>query len=144
VFRPCSPRGSSWPAEYRSDAVELYRLFELGTITKQEMQLRLATKHPQHPLPDERTMRRWAHEDYRHLPEQRRHFFRTQALDPHGVQQRVLGSPPVCQYLPIQMTAPSNVFRIEELFQPIMNYVVVLAMIRTAASVCDRVGKSLN
>ena len=42
VIRPCEPRGSSWSADYRAYAVELYRQFEAGRITKEEMQLLLA------------------------------------------------------------------------------------------------------
>jgi len=108
------------------------------------MELTLWDMFPGYPVPHERTLRRWAHEKYPDLPEQRHHFFGTQALDPHGVQQQVLVSPPVCQYPPLQMIAPSNVFRIEDLSYPIMNFVVALVMIRTAAAVVDFVGRSLD
>jgi len=81
VFRPCSPRGSEWPPDYRACAVELHREFEAGVITKQEAQIRLADKFPDYELPDERTWRRWAREKYSDLPERRRQFFNPQEAD---------------------------------------------------------------
>jgi hypothetical protein len=81
VFRPCSPRGSEWPSDYRAYAVELHREFEAGVITKQEAQLRLADKFPDYDLPDDRTWRRWAREKYSDLPERRRQFFNPQEAD---------------------------------------------------------------
>ena len=144
VIRPCEPRGSSWPADYRSYAVELHRKIEAGTITKQEAQLRLANRYPRYDLPDERTWRRWAHEKYRDLPEQRSQFFSAQAADPEHIRHQVLVTPSVYPLLPVHIRAPSMVFQIEELFRPMMNIVVALAMMRVAVSVGDYVGKSLN
>jgi len=123
--------------------VELERLVEAGIITKEEMQNRLGDMFPEQKRdpPHERTVRRWKRKKYRDLPEQRRHFFETQAMDPDRVQEQILVTPQAYPYPMPRMPSPSRPPRIEELFQPIMNFVVMLAMIRTAASVCDRLGK---
>lgn len=135
-----------WPADYRSDAVELYRKYEAGVITKAEMELRLGAKYPGYDIPDKRTLRRWAHEKYRDLPERRRRFLKAQAVDERCVQQHVLAAPLLYSSLPHWTPAPSmpSQIKIEELFQPVINFAVALTMMRLAVSVGNYVGKSLN
>lgn len=53
----------------------------MGVITRQEMQIRLGDKFPDYELPDERTLRRWAHEKYCDLPERRNQYLNPQEMD---------------------------------------------------------------
>ena len=144
VIRPCEPRGSSWSADYRAYAVELYRQFEAGRITKEEMQLLLANRYPRPDLPDERTLRRWAHEKYRDLPEKRREFFETQAIGEYSAQQQVLATPWVHQSLRPLRTRSFMLSGIEWLCSLMMNFVVALSMIQAMAYVSNYVGESPN
>ncbi len=73
MYMPQS-RGVWWLADFRADAVLLYREYEAGTITKEEMWDSLAQKYPQFGLPHMRTLRGWAHGDWGDLPERRIRF----------------------------------------------------------------------
>jgi len=89
MVRACSPRGPELPAEYRSCVVELHRQFEAGIISIAELQCGLSEKYPEKDLPDQRTLRRWAHESYPDLPEQREQLLRGQGVEASSVQSTV-------------------------------------------------------
>ena len=52
-----------------------------GVISKGEMETQLAKKYPQYDISHERTLRRWAHQKCRELPEQRHKLLGPQQLD---------------------------------------------------------------
>lgn len=139
TIRACSPRGSEWPADYISDLVELYRQLEAGTITIEELECQLSGKYPGEDLPDRRTMRRWAHEKYRDLPERRQQLMGPQAIRTNSVQQ-VLGTPQVYRPWPVWVRVPSTPYRISELAKPVMQLAVALTMLRVAASMSEHIG----
>ncbi len=129
VVRACSPRGSEWPAEYRLYAVELHRQFEAGIISKAEVQIRLADRYPSYEIPDERTLRRWAHERYPDLPEQREQLLRGQGVEASRVQSTVLAIPQPFRTRPVEIPRASAPSRIGELLRAIMPFVVASTML---------------
>ena len=138
TIRACSPRGSEWPADYRSDAVELYRWVEAGVITRAELQCQLLEKYPDKDVPDWRTLRRWAREKYRDLPEQREQLLGPQAIRTNSVQQ-VLGTS--WGYRPSLggIRVPSMPYRISESVKPVMQFAVLLTMLGLAASMSEHI-----
>lgn len=105
-----------WPADYRSDAVELYRKYEAGVITKAEIETQLLERYPKFDIPHERTLRRWAREKYRDLPEQRRQFLRPQELDREPNHVPVAGGLQGVQRAPIFCVAPQQVTPVRSSF----------------------------
>lgn len=144
TIRVCSPRGSEWPAEYRSYAVELHRQFQAGVIGIAELQCRLSEKYPEKDLPNERTMRRWAHEKYSDLPEQRAQFLKAQGVRPDSFEQQVLAVPQVYRLSPVLIPEPSMTSRISALLNPMMQFVLAMTMVRLVASVGESMSQSLN
>ena len=144
VTRPCSAKGSSWPADYRSDAVELYRKFKAGTITIKEVELQLQNKYPNLDVPHKRTLRCWANVRYCDLPERRHEFFKPQAIDEYSAQQQVLATPWVHQLLRPSRTRSFMTCQIEGLCSLMMNFVVALSLTRAAAYMSNYVGESPN
>jgi hypothetical protein len=124
TVRACSPRGSEWPAEYRSYAVEFHRQFEAGIISKAEVQIRLEDRYPSCEVPDEQTLRRWAHEKYRDLPEQREQLLRGQGLEASRVQPTVLAISQPLRTRPVEIPKAPAPSQIGELLRAITPLVV--------------------
>jgi hypothetical protein len=139
MVRACSPQGSEWPAEYRSYAVELHRRFQAGIISIGEMQTRLASKYPGYDIPSERTLRRWAREKYRDLPEQREQLLRGQGVEASRVQSTVLAIPQPFRTRPVEIPRAPAPSRIDELLRAITPFVVASTMLWLVALMSKQV-----
>lgn len=129
TVRACSPRGSEWPAEYRSYAVELHRQFEAGIISIAELQCRLSEKYPEKDLPHQRTLRWWAYKRYPDLLEQREQFLRGQGVEASRVQSTVSATPQPLRTGPVEMPRAPAASRISELVRVVMPFVVISTML---------------
>jgi hypothetical protein len=126
-----------WPADYRSDAVERYRKYETGVISKAEMETQLAEKYPRYDTPHERTLRRWAHEKYSDLPERRRQFLGPQGLDWMPNYASVTASFQGAQ-TPVSWLVPQQVAPVQNGFSPmaldLINWMVVCMLLTLVAA----------
>jgi hypothetical protein len=135
-----------WPADYRSDAVERYRNYETGVISKAEMETQLTEKYPRYDTPHERTLRRWAHEKYRDLPERRRQFLGPQGLDRMPNYASVTVSFQGAQ-TPVSWLVPQQVAPVQNEFSPmasdLINWMVVCMLLTLVAAAGRMVLSSL-
>ena len=139
TVRACSPRGSEWPAEYRSYAVELHRKFEAGKISIAEMQICLADKYPGYEIPHERTLRRWAREKYPNLPEQREQLLRGQGVEASRVQPTMLTIPQPFRTRSVEIPKAPASSRIGELVRVVMPFFMASTMLWLVAFMSKQV-----
>jgi len=140
VVRACSPRGSEWPAGYRSYAVELYRRFEAGIISIAELQCKLSEKFPEEKYsPDQRTLRRWAHGKYRDLPEQREQLLRGQGVEASRVQPTMLTIPQPFRTRSVEIPKAPASSRIGELVRVVMPFFMASTMLWLVAFMSKQV-----